>query len=167
MSLAQVSDILFLVLLPLMLKSFGYKKTIFIGILAWAVRYFLLAGSVDSASFQTTFVFAAILLHGVCYDFLFIAGQLYVDEEANERIRGAAQGLIAFILWGSRSICWNPSCRHIPGEVHLNKFNGKYAARLAGHLDISCLGSIGRTSDLLDIFPKSLKNICITRDCRA
>lgn len=100
MSLAQVSDILFLVLLPLMLKSFGYKKTIFIGILAWAVRYFLLAGSVDSASFQTTFVFAAILLHGVCYDFLFIAGQLYVDEEANERIRGAAQGLIAFILWG-------------------------------------------------------------------
>ncbi len=100
MSLAQVSDILFLILLPLMLRSFGYKKTIFIGILGWALRYFLLAGSVDSASFQTTFVFAAILLHGVCYDFLFIAGQLYVDEEANERIRGAAQGLIAFILWG-------------------------------------------------------------------
>lgn len=100
MSLAQVSDILFLILLPLMLRSFGYKKTIFIGILAWATRYFLLAGSVDSASMQTTFVFAAILLHGVCYDFLFIAGQLYVDEEANERIRGAAQGLIAFILWG-------------------------------------------------------------------
>jgi MFS family permease len=40
------------------------------------------------------------LLHGVCYDFLFIAGQLYVDEKANERMRGAAQGLIAFILWG-------------------------------------------------------------------
>jgi MFS family permease len=49
---------------------------------------------------QTTLIFAAILLHGVCYDFLFIAGQLYVDEEANERIRGACQGLIAFILWG-------------------------------------------------------------------
>lgn len=100
MSLAQVSDILFLILLPLILRTFGYKKTIFIGILAWAVRYFLLAGSVDSATMQTTFIFAAILLHGVCYDFLFIAGQLYVDEEANERIRGAAQGMIAFILWG-------------------------------------------------------------------
>ncbi len=100
MSLAQVSDILFLILLPLMLRTFGYKKTIFTGILAWAVRYFILAGSVDSTSFQTIFVFTAILLHGICYDFLFIAGQLYVDEEANERIRGAAQGLIAFILWG-------------------------------------------------------------------
>jgi MFS family permease len=49
---------------------------------------------------QTAFIFGAILLHGVCYDFLFIAGQLYVDAEANERNRGAAQGFIAFILWG-------------------------------------------------------------------
>jgi MFS family permease len=83
-----------------MLRYFGYKKTIFIGILAWASRYFLLAGSVDAISMQTAFVYTAILLHGVCYDFLFITGQLYVDSEANERIRGAAQGLIAFILWG-------------------------------------------------------------------
>jgi nucleoside transporter len=100
MSLAQVSDVVFLVLLPIMLSRLGYKKTIFIGILAWAARYFLLAGSVDSVSMQTMMIFSAILLHGVCYDFLFIAGQLYVDEEANERMRGAAQGLIAFILWG-------------------------------------------------------------------
>ncbi len=63
-------------------------------------RYFLLTGSVNSAGFATSLIFAAILLHGVCYDFLFIAGQLYVDDEANERMRGAAQGFIAFILWG-------------------------------------------------------------------
>ena len=100
MSLAQVSDFVSLLLLPIILRYLGYKKTIFIGILAWAARYFLLAGSVDAISMQTLFVYAAILLHGVCYDFLFITGQLYVDEEANERIRGAAQGLIAFILWG-------------------------------------------------------------------
>ncbi|MBM3402185.1 MAG: MFS transporter [Bacteroidetes bacterium] len=100
LSLAQVSDVVFLILLPIMLSKLGYKKTIFIGILAWATRYFLLAGSVDSATMQTMMIFSAILLHGVCYDFLFIAGQLYVDEEANERMRGAAQGLIAFILWG-------------------------------------------------------------------
>jgi nucleoside transporter len=100
MTLAQVSDVVFLFLLPLMLKNFGYKKTILIGIIAWAARYFLLAGSVNSEGLQTPFIFAAILLHGVCYDFLFIAGQLYADNEANERIRGATQGFMAFILWG-------------------------------------------------------------------
>jgi len=100
MSLAQVSDVIFLILLPLMLRTLGYKKTIFIGILAWTARYFLLSGSVDAGAAQTVLIFAAILLHGVCYDFLFIAGQLYVDDESNERIRGAAQGFIAFILWG-------------------------------------------------------------------
>jgi nucleoside transporter len=100
MTLAQVSDVIFLFLLPLMLKRLGYKKTILLGILAWAARYFLLAGSVHSAMLQTTLIFGAILLHGVCYDFLFIAGQLYADNEANERIRGATQGFMAFILWG-------------------------------------------------------------------
>jgi nucleoside transporter len=100
MTFAQISDVIFLFLLPLMLKNLGYKKTIFIGILAWATRYFLLAGSVNAISLQTALIFGAILLHGVCYDFLFIAGQLYVDDEANERIRGACQGFIAFILWG-------------------------------------------------------------------
>ena len=100
MSLAQVSDVIFLFLLPIMLKNLGYKKTILIGILAWAVRYYMLAGSVNAAALQTLLIFSAILLHGVCYDFLFIAGQLYVDSQANERIRGASQGFIAFILWG-------------------------------------------------------------------
>jgi MFS family permease len=100
MSLAQVSDVVFLVLLSLMLRKFGYKITIAIGILSWGIRYFFLAASVDSSGGATLLIFAAILLHGVCYDFLFIAGQLYVDDEANERMRGAAQGFIAFILWG-------------------------------------------------------------------
>lgn len=100
MSLAQVSDVIFLLLLPLMLRTLGYKKTLFLGILAWVTRYFLLAGSVHHAGLATPLIFVAILLHGVCYDFLFIAGQLYVDDEANERMRGAAQGFIAFILWG-------------------------------------------------------------------
>ena len=99
-SLAQVSDVIFLFLLPIFLRRFGYKVTIFIGILCWAARYFFLAGSVNMPDAQTLMIYSAILLHGVCYDFLFIAGQLYVDSEANERIRGAAQGFIAFILWG-------------------------------------------------------------------
>src|SRR5688572_12173247 len=99
-SLAQVSDVMFFLLLPFFLKRFGYKVTIFMGIACWVARYFFLAGSVDAGTAQTALIFTAILLHGCCHDFLFIAGQLYVDDEANERIRGAAQGFIAFILWG-------------------------------------------------------------------
>jgi nucleoside transporter len=101
MTLAQVSDVVFMFVLPVMLKRLGYKLTITIGIVAWAARYFFLSQSVDANhGAQAALIFAAILLHGVCYDFLFIAGQLYVDDEANERIRGAAQGLVAFVLWG-------------------------------------------------------------------
>ena len=100
MSLAQVSDIIFMICLPIMLKKFGYKKTIFLGIAAWAARYFCLGGSVDATTLAAPLIFAAILMHGVCYDFLFIAGQLYVDDEANPKIRAACQGFIAFILWG-------------------------------------------------------------------
>ncbi|OYW32792.1 MAG: hypothetical protein B7Z51_02580, partial [Methyloversatilis sp. 12-65-5] len=62
MTLAQVSDILFLILLPLMLKKLGYKKTIFLGILAWAARYFMLSSSASSSG--TVLIYAAILLHG-------------------------------------------------------------------------------------------------------
>jgi nucleoside transporter len=101
MAMAQVSDVIFLFLLPVMLRRLGYKVTIAIGILAWIARYFLLSWSVGATrDAQTAMIFGAILLHGVCYDFLFIAGQLYVDGESTERNRGAAQGFIAFILWG-------------------------------------------------------------------
>jgi len=100
MTLAQVSDVVFLLLLPVFLRTLGYKRTILLGILAWAVRYAALAGSVSALAWQAPLIFGAILLHGVCYDFLFIAGQLYADHEATERNRGAVQGFIAFILWG-------------------------------------------------------------------
>ncbi|HRQ89518.1 MAG TPA: MFS transporter, partial [Bacteroidia bacterium] len=99
-SFAQISDVVFFLLLPVFLKHFGYKKTIFLGISCWVLRYFALSSSVGAGAWATTLVFTAILLHGACYDFLFIAGQLYVDDEAGERTRGAAQGFIAFILWG-------------------------------------------------------------------
>lgn len=101
MALAQVSDVIFLFLLPYFLRALGYKWTIFIGISCWVARFFLLSYSVDAeGDAQTLMILVAICLHGVCYDFLFIAGQLYVDDESNEKIRGAAQGFIAFILWG-------------------------------------------------------------------
>jgi nucleoside transporter len=113
MSLAQVSDVIFLFLLPLMLRGLGYKRTIAIGIVAWALRYSLLAGSVGVPQLRTPLIFGAILLHGICYDFLFIAGQLYADDEANERMRSAVQGFMAFILWGVGSLVGT----HLAGHV--------------------------------------------------
>ena len=124
MTLAQVSDVIFLFLLPIMLRTLGYKKTIFLGILAWVIRYALLAGSVNNPAMQTTLIFAAILLHGICYDFLFIAGQLYVDDEANERIRGACQGFIAFILWGVGAFVGTTLAGKVLGTNILADVNG-------------------------------------------
>ncbi len=100
MSLAQVSDMVFLALLPRFLRTIGYKKTLLLGMLAWLTRYALMAYGNTPGAAGTAMLFGAIVLHGICYDFLFITGQMYIDEQANERIRGAAQGLIAFVLWG-------------------------------------------------------------------
>jgi nucleoside transporter len=100
MALAQISDIVFLLVMPFMLHWLGYKRTILIGMTAWALRYWLLAQSVDALALQAGLIFTAILLHGICYDFLYIAGQLYVNAEANDGNRSAAQGLVAFVLWG-------------------------------------------------------------------
>lgn len=125
MTLAQVSDVIFLVLLPVMLKKLGYKKTIFLGILAWVTRYFMLSASASSTG--TVLIFGAILLHGVCYDFLFIAGQLYVDDEANERIRGAAQGLIAIILWGFGSLVGTYLAGNVMDQHKLTEAKGSIA----------------------------------------
>jgi MFS family permease len=147
MTLAQVSDVVFLFLLPVMLRALGYKATIAIGILAWCARYFLLAGSVDAVpAMQTVFIFAAILLHGVCYDFLFIAGQLYVDGESNERMRGAAQGFIAFILWGVGAFVGTMLAGWVMGAHELPRAVGAIKHDWAG---IWVLPAIGATAVLL------------------
>ena len=104
MALAQVSDIVALFLMPIMLARLGYKKAILLGVCAWIVRFSLFAFSAGSATLQTPLIYTAILLHGICYDFLYIAAQLYVNAEATDRNRAAAQGMIAFILWGISSL---------------------------------------------------------------
>lgn len=125
MSLAQVSDVIFLILLPFMLRGLGYKLTILIGILAWLTRYLLLWQSAGmEATGQAVLIFAAILLHGVCYDFLFIAGQLYVDGESTERNRGAAQGFIAFILWGVGALVGTMVAGQVQGAHEIKTVGG-------------------------------------------
>ena len=97
-SLGQVSEALFLLIMPLMLKKLGIKRTLLIGMLAWALRYALFA--FGDAGSLVWLVVIGLVLHGVCYDFFFVAGQIYTDRFAPRHVRSAAQGLISLATYG-------------------------------------------------------------------
>ncbi|MCH5684849.1 nucleoside permease [Niabella sp. W65] len=98
MAIGQVSEVLFLLLIPFLFKRFGFKNTILIGMLAWAVRYLLFAyGNAGELSFM---LILGIALHGICYDFFFVSGQIYTDAKAGERYKSSAQGLITLATYG-------------------------------------------------------------------
>lgn len=98
MALGQLSEAVCLLFIPFFFARLGYKKTILVGIAAWVIRYLLFAyGDADNLSFM---LITAILLHGVCYDFLFVVGQIYTDTIAGERYRSSAQGLVTIAMYG-------------------------------------------------------------------
>lgn len=97
-SLGQVSELLFMVLMPLFFVRLGVKKMLALGMLAWVLRYIFFAyGNVEVNYWM---LIAGILLHGICYDFFFVTGQIYTDRLAGERFKSAAQGLITLGTYG-------------------------------------------------------------------
>lgn len=98
MTIGQISEVLFLLLLPVFFSKYGFKKTILVGMLAWAIRYVMFAyGNAGSLSFM---LIIGIALHGVCYDFFFVSGQIYTNSKAGEQFKSAAQGLITLATYG-------------------------------------------------------------------
>lgn len=97
-ALGQVSELLFMLMIPIFLRRLGMKLTLVIGMLAWSLRYVLFAfGDPSGAALM---LLVGIALHGVCYDFFFVSGQIYTDSKAGLANRGSAQGLITLATYG-------------------------------------------------------------------
>jgi len=100
MTLGQISEVGFLLLLPLLLPILGAKRIMIIGMAAWAVRFALFAYFHEQPT-ATWMVLGGILLHGMCYDFIFVMGRMYVDKAAGDSLRASAQGLHAVFTLGA------------------------------------------------------------------
>ncbi|MBL7747392.1 MAG: MFS transporter, partial [Chitinophagaceae bacterium] len=98
MTLGQMSETLFLFLMPLFFARFGTKQMLLIGMIAWIARYVLFSYGDTGANLWM--LYAGIILHGICYDFFFVTGQIYTDNMAGPRVRSAAQGLITLATYG-------------------------------------------------------------------
>jgi len=98
MAIGQISEAMFLLLIPVFFARFGFKKTILVGMIAWAIRYVLFAyGNGGDLSFM---LITGIALHGICYDFFFVSGQIYTNSKAGDKYKSAAQGLITLATYG-------------------------------------------------------------------
>lgn len=98
MTLGQMSEVLFMLALPIFLKLYGIKTTLLVGMVAWVVRYAMFSFGADDG--VVWMMIGGILLHGICYDFFFVTGQIYTDKIAPPEIRSQAQGMLVFFTLG-------------------------------------------------------------------
>jgi len=120
MTLGQMSEMLFMLAMPLMFVRLGVKRMLLVGMGAWALRYALFALAAPATLFWL--IVLGILLHGVCYDFFFVTGQIYVDKKSTPAVRGQAQGFLVLVTYGVGMLigAW------VSGQVY-NRFLGAAA----------------------------------------
>jgi MFS family permease len=98
MTFGQFSEAFFILLIPFCFRRLGVKWMIAIGMVAWAVRFLFFGyGNADAGLWM---LFAGIILHGVCFDFFFVTGQIYTDSKAGVNIQSQAQGMITMATYG-------------------------------------------------------------------
>ena len=98
MTMGQMSEIVFMLIMPFFFRRLGVKKMIMIGMSAWIARYLMFAyGNNDALVWM---LYAGIILHGICYDFFFVTGQIYVDNKAPKHLKSSVQGMITFATYG-------------------------------------------------------------------
>ena len=97
-TMGQMSEFVFMLLMPLLFRRLGVKKMLALGMLAWALRYALFAyGNVEAGYWM---LIVGIILHGICYDFFFVTGQIYTDKIAGEEFKSSAQGFVTLATYG-------------------------------------------------------------------
>ncbi len=98
MTMGQMSEIIFMLIMPLFFIRLGVKRMIMIGMVAWILRYLMFA--LGNNETMVWMLYAGIILHGVCYDFFFVTGQIFVDKKAPSHLKASAQGMITFATYG-------------------------------------------------------------------
>jgi nucleoside transporter len=99
MTMGQMSEIFFMLVMPLFFTRLGVKWMLIVGMACWAARYLLFLAGYQAGTVWPLYL--GIILHGVCYDFFFVTAYIYVDKKAPETIRAKAQGFIAFVTLGA------------------------------------------------------------------
>ncbi|MDG2124056.1 MAG: MFS transporter, partial [Verrucomicrobiales bacterium] len=130
MSYGQMSEIFFMLLMPLMFRRLGVKWMLAIGMLAWVGRYALFAlGAPDQVA---SMILIGVVIHGICYDFFFVTGQIYTDDVAPKHLRGQAQGLLVLFTLGLGMLIGAQLAGYVEGQ-HTTAESKAFAAEFAAN----------------------------------
>ncbi|MCA9119167.1 MAG: nucleoside permease [Planctomycetaceae bacterium] len=153
MTIGQMSEIFFMLLIPFFFRKLGIKIMILIGMACWVVRYALFSfGAPDQVTWM---LLLAVALHGICYDFFFVTGFMYTDQKAPKSIRGQAQGLLVFLtqgigmFFGFRIMAGG----NLFGVIPLNLTVGEYGKQVASSTEyVAALKEARGDTAALDFF---------------